>query len=34
VKPGAAHGWSDVAGDLEMIADWFDTHLKPASAAK
>ena len=26
-KPGKAHGWPDVAGDLEATAAWFDEHL-------
>ena len=28
VKPGAAHGWPDMAKDMVHIADWFDAHLK------
>jgi acetyl esterase/lipase len=28
VKPGAAHGWADIAKDRTVIADWFDKHLK------
>jgi acetyl esterase/lipase len=27
VKPGAGHGWGNVGGDLEMIAEWFDEYL-------
>jgi acetyl esterase/lipase len=27
-KPGAGHGWPDMAKDLALIADWFDAHLK------
>lgn len=27
VKPGAAHGWPDLAKDLTKFADWFDKHL-------
>jgi acetyl esterase/lipase len=28
VKPGADHGWPDMAPDYALIADWFDSHLK------
>jgi acetyl esterase/lipase/predicted amidohydrolase len=28
VKPGAGHGWPDMAKDLGAFADWFDAHLK------
>ena len=28
VKPGAAHGWSDLPKDVGILADWFDDHLK------
>jgi acetyl esterase/lipase len=28
VKPGAAHGWGDMSGDLAQLGDWFDAHLK------
>lgn len=27
VKKGAAHGWGDLAKDMEILADWFDEHL-------
>jgi acetyl esterase/lipase len=27
VKPGAAHGWPDLAQDLAKFADWFDKYL-------
>jgi acetyl esterase/lipase len=27
-KPGAAHGWANMAEDMVLIADWFDEHLK------
>lgn len=27
VKKGAAHGWGDLAKDMETLADWFDKHL-------
>jgi acetyl esterase/lipase len=27
VKPGAGHGWADLAKDMPIIADWFDKHL-------
>jgi acetyl esterase/lipase len=33
VKPGAAHGWPDLPKDLELIADWFDDHLKASGKA-
>ncbi len=28
VKPGAAHGWPDLIKDMELLADWFDEHLR------
>ena len=28
VKPGAGHGWADMAKDFPTLADWFDKHLK------
>ena len=28
VKPGAGHGWADMAKDIDQLADWFDKHLK------
>ena len=31
VKPGAAHGWADLAHDARLFADWFDQHLKKKS---
>jgi acetyl esterase/lipase/rhodanese-related sulfurtransferase len=34
VKPGAAHGWANMAKDVERFADWFDTHLKPGEKPK
>lgn len=30
VKPGAGHGWPNIAPDMEKIADWFDQYLKRA----
>ncbi len=33
VRPGAAHGWKDIAKDIDLFADWFDKHLKSAGAA-
>lgn len=27
-KPGAEHGWPDIAQDFTRIGDWFDRHLK------
>lgn len=32
VKPGAAHGWPDLAKDLALLADWFDQHLRGVTA--
>ncbi len=31
VKKGAAHGWPDMLGDMNVLADWFDKYLKPAA---
>ncbi len=28
VKKGQGHGWEDWIGDMALIADWFDEHLK------
>lgn len=28
VRPGKEHGWKDIIKDLDLFADWFDTHLK------
>jgi acetyl esterase/lipase len=28
VKPGAGHGWKDIAPDYARMADWFDLHLR------
>ncbi len=28
VKPGAGHGWATMVGDVDLLADWFDGHLK------
>ncbi len=33
VKPGAGHGWPAWEKDVSTFADWFDSHLKPASKA-
>jgi len=33
VKPGAAHGWPNTEKDVELFADWFDTHLLRQKAA-
>jgi acetyl esterase/lipase len=27
VKPGAAHGWPDLAPDMAVIGDWFDKYI-------
>lgn len=29
VRKGAGHGWATLPNDLDLIADWFDEHLKP-----
>jgi pimeloyl-ACP methyl ester carboxylesterase len=29
-KPGAVHGWPNLIKDVDLIADWFDAHLKNA----
>jgi acetyl esterase/lipase len=34
VKKGADHGWQGMAKDIDLFADWFDTHLKPGETAK
>ena len=34
VKPGANHGWANMAKDVERFADWFDMHLKPGEKPK
>ena len=34
-KPGASHGWPNMAEDMVLIADWFDEHLaakKPSAS--
>jgi acetyl esterase/lipase len=28
IKPGAGHGWPNMAADMELAADWFDEHLR------
>jgi acetyl esterase/lipase len=28
VKHGAGHGWLTILGDMSLIGDWFDTHLR------
>ncbi len=30
LKEGAGHGWPAMVKDMEVFADWFDAHLKPA----
>lgn len=32
VHPGGEHGWPTMLWDLRKFADWFDEHLKPATA--
>ncbi len=29
IRPGAGHGWANMAKDYELLADWFDQHLAP-----
>ena len=31
-KPGAGHGWKDIAPDQKSCADWFDEHLRGLKA--
>ena len=33
VKPGAVHGWPELAKDVDRFADWFDEHLKRQGAS-
>ena len=33
VKPGAGHGWADIAKDVTLFADWFDEHLKASGGS-
>ena len=33
IKPGAGHGWPDMAADMETAADWFDKHLSNSTPA-
>ena len=28
VRPGKAHGWPDMGKDMEILANWFDEHLR------
>jgi acetyl esterase/lipase len=28
VKPGHAHGWPEMLQDINLLADWFDEHLR------
>jgi acetyl esterase/lipase len=30
VRAGKAHGWPELPQELPLLADWFDTHLRPA----
>ncbi len=33
-RPGKAHGWPELVNDFQLLADWFDEHLrglKPAT---
>jgi acetyl esterase/lipase len=34
VRPGKAHGWSDMAKDVAVLADWFDEHLRGLKAVQ
>ena len=27
-RPGKAHGWPEMGKDVELLADWFDEHLR------
>lgn len=29
IKKGAGHGWPNMEPDMQRLADWYDTHLKP-----
>ena len=29
VRAGKGHGWPDLGKDMEVLADWFDEHLRP-----
>jgi dipeptidyl aminopeptidase/acylaminoacyl peptidase len=33
VKPGAGHGWADLVKDVDLLADWFDGHLKASGGS-
>ena len=33
VKPGAGHGWAEIAKDVDRFADWFDDHLKASGGS-
>jgi acetyl esterase/lipase len=32
VREGKGHGWPDIGKDIELLADWFDEHLREASS--
>jgi acetyl esterase/lipase len=32
-RPGKDHGWPDMQPDIQLMADWFDAHLKPVAKA-
>jgi acetyl esterase/lipase len=34
IKPGAGHGWPDMAADMETAADWFDVYLRGRKSEK
>lgn len=34
VKAGAEHGWEDVSAEIDLIGDWFDTHLNGREKGK
>lgn len=32
VRPGKVHGWPEILNDFELLADWYDQHLRGMSA--
>jgi hypothetical protein len=32
VREGKQHGWPDMGKDMELLADWFDEHLRGIKA--
>lgn len=33
-RPGAGHGWKDMASDVKRIADWFDKYLAKSASTR